>query len=219
MMFQFWKAALAMAALWALAQPASATPDAEKPIVYILHGYAASPEDHWFSWLRDSLAKKGIDAQILEFPTPNTPSYPEWSRYLSRVVKRHDKRTYFVAHSLGCITLLRYLQAQDENTRIGGMVLVSGFASKLPEFHQLDTFIADDVSFRQIVTKVAIREVIAAKDDPIVPYPLTRELAHNLDASLHTMATGGHFLASDGFSEFPLVLRELTMMINTEPGP
>jgi predicted alpha/beta hydrolase family esterase len=54
------------------------------------------------------------------------------------------------------------------------------------------------------------RVVIGALDDPIVPYTYTDSLAKSLDAKMVTVAKGGHFMGSDGFTEFPLLLDELS---------
>ena len=62
------------------------------------------------------------------------------------------------------------------------------------------------------------RVVIGALDDPIVPYTYTDSLAKSLDAKMVTVAKGGHFMGSDGFTEFPLLLDELSIL-NREKMP
>ncbi|WP_421683017.1 serine hydrolase family protein [Stutzerimonas urumqiensis] len=208
----FWKSASIIAALCALVLPASASPTL-RPVVYILHGYGAGPDEHWFPWLKTRLAEQGIEARVLAFPNADQPSATAWAEYLDQAVTRHDRQTYFVAHSLGVITLLRHIERLPASTTLGGMVLVSGFAERLPDLPQLDPFIPPSLDLREITDKVRQRFVLAAKDDSIVPYRLTQTLAEELGAAFELRETGGHFLGSDGFVEHPAVLGQVLRMV------
>jgi predicted alpha/beta hydrolase family esterase len=61
------------------------------------------------------------------------------------------------------------------------------------------------------------RIVIAAADDAIVPFPLTRALAASVASSFLPVERGGHFLASDGYRQFPLVFEELQKAAKSGP--
>ncbi|GAA1200653.1 hypothetical protein LY12_002982 [Prauserella alba] len=50
-----------------------------------------------------------------------------------------------VAHSLGCITVLRHLASLTAPWHLGTLVLVSGFVDPLPTLPDLDSFIGDGV--------------------------------------------------------------------------
>jgi len=204
---------VSLALIWAFTQPAAASGTPAKPIVYIVHGYRATPADHWFPWLQAQLVERGIETRVLALPDSSQPSAQAWADYLDRAVDRHDRATYFVAHSLGCIALLKHLQRQPSDIQLGGMVLVSGFSAKLPALPQLDAFVGGPVTFNGVRQSVAERYVIAARDDQIVPYPLSVELARQLDAPLLSVDHGGHFLGSDGFTRMPQVLTLLWGMI------
>ncbi|SDC71070.1 hypothetical protein SAMN05428966_102166 [Massilia sp. PDC64] len=176
--------------------------------VYIIHGYMAAPSDHWFPWLQRRLSAEGVEADVLSMPEPGRPDPVAWGDYLDAHVVRPDEDTFFVAHSLGCIALLHHL-ARVQASRIGGIVLVSGFDAPLPGLPQLDGFVASPARLDRIKDLAPCRSVIAARDDTIVPYVLTRHLAEHIGAEFITVEKGGHFLASDGFVEFPLVYQTL----------
>jgi hypothetical protein len=178
--------------------------------VYIIHGYKASPTDHWFPWLKRRLLEDGVGVDVLRMPDPEHPRAASWDAFLDKHITRHDEDTFFVAHSLGSISLLRHL-AGKQGTRIGGIVLVSGFSEPLPALPQLDEFTAG-TSLATIARMAPQRHVIAARDDAIVPYAFAARLAERLQARLHKVDRGGHFLGSDGFTEFPLVYRQLRAM-------
>lgn len=110
---------------------------------------------------------------------------------------------------------MRDFKESRPNLNVGGIVLVSGFSEPLPGLPQLDEFLATAGNLARIRKTVLHRIVIAARDDSIVPYALTSRLAQRLRAHLVTVDRGGHFLGSDGFTEFALAYEHLkTMTLN-----
>ena len=177
--------------------------------VYIVHGYMASPTDHWFEWLAGKIEAAGGTATILAMPDSDAPDPQAWVATLERDVVPLDASVFVVAHSLGCIATLRFLSRHPE-ARIGGLIAVSGFDRLLPTLPELDAFLTPrGYEPRRIGTIAPQRAVITADDDTIVPADLSRDLAAALDAELHVLPEGGHFLGSDGFETFPLVWAEL----------
>tara|TARA_B100000678_G_scaffold274816_1_gene266212 strand:- start:74 stop:724 length:651 start_codon:yes stop_codon:yes gene_type:complete len=177
--------------------------------VYIVHGYMAGPTDHWFAWLKDEIEREGGSAKILAMPDSQDPDPAAWDRTLGSEIDTLDKNTFIVAHSLGTVASMRYLQAHPDD-RIGGLILVSGFDRRLPNIPELDGFmdwqpIAHD-TLRRMTDN---RAVITAKDDEIVAPELSVALARSLDAELIELDRGGHFLGSGGFHTFPQVWQKL----------
>lgn len=177
----------------------------------------AQPSDHWFPWLKKRLVDEGFDVDILPMPNSAHPDALAWDQFLEARIGRHDQDTFFVAHSLGCISLLRYL-ARKTATSVGGFVLVSGFSEPLPQLPQLDPFIAPADVLERARAIAARRTVIAARDDAIVPYESTWRLARQLQARFVTVDRGGHFLGSEGFTEFGLVYEHLVAMASNPHG-
>ncbi len=136
--------------------------------LYIIPGYRASPTDHWFPWLKQRAEARGSAATVLKMPTPSNPELGEWLKTLQESISAPDKNTFFVAHSLGCITLLRYLDSLPAERQIGGFILVSGFSS-LPSgtlSKQLDPFIKDPVDYEHLRKMALQRVVIGALEVP-----------------------------------------------------
>ncbi|RDU67697.1 serine hydrolase family protein [Helicobacter didelphidarum] len=192
--------------------------------VYIVHGFDSSPDKNWFRWLEDKLKKKDISVDILSLPNPQNPNLTKWIATLDSSIKLGHE-TYLVGHSLGCITILQYLQskAQKTNTKaqsmtdkkniiIGGFVLVSGFYESLSILPQLDSFLKPPLDFTALKALSPNRVVISAKDDMIVPTELSKNLSHKLSAKFIQTQNGGHFMESDGYTEMPLVLESLEAM-------
>ncbi len=183
--------------------------------IFIVHGYMASVDSHWFPWLQEKLSALGASAKIVQLPQPNHPDAEEWAAALREQIGRVDANTYIVAHSLGCISSLLYLQQHPDRvqSQLGGAILVSGFAESLAALPELNPFMHAPLNDERLVSAIRERAVIAARNDEIVPVEASRQLAQRLDAELHELERGGHFLDSDGFTEFPLALELVIKMI------
>ncbi|WP_226530380.1 RBBP9/YdeN family alpha/beta hydrolase [Metabacillus niabensis] len=173
--------------------------------VYIIHGYGASPANHWFPWLKEKLIADGNQVSVLHMPNSSDPNKEEWLDTLTNEIKNVNNKTYFVTHSLGSITLLNYLDQLDPLPSFGGFIIVSGFSEPLSSLPSLNPFTVTIVDYKKIISATNSRAVIAAKDDYIVPIQLSKNLSKQLDTSFYPVEKGGHFLEEDGFTSFPLV--------------
>ncbi|MDD1515816.1 RBBP9/YdeN family alpha/beta hydrolase [Priestia megaterium] len=181
--------------------------------VYIIHGYGASPSNHWFPWLKEKLLADDHQVSVLHMPNSSDPKKEEWLKTLTNKIKDLDNNTYFVAHSLGSITLLNYLEQLDPLPEFGGFILVSGFSERLSSLPSLDPFTVKEVDYQKIISAANSRAVIAAKDDYIVPCELSQNFSKQLDASFYSIEKGGHFLEDDGFITFQMVYDILNNMM------
>ena len=60
-------------------------------------------------------------------PNTNSPKIEKWVGFLEKNIKSADTDTYFIGHSIGCQTILRYLERLPESTKVGGVVFVAGW--------------------------------------------------------------------------------------------
>lgn len=90
---------------------------------------------------------------------------------------------------------------------------MGAFDKGLPAYPELDEFMKDHPHYEQIFPKLAKATVITAKDDPIAPYQNSIAVANKIRAKLIVKEKGGHFLTSDGFTKFPLALKELNRLV------
>lgn len=184
--------------------------------VYIIHGYTASPQSHWFPWLKQQLEQDGTAVHVPTMPDAEEPDVQRWLAHLQTLVPAPDENCYFVGHSLGCITLLRYLSAFSPLRKIGGLVLVSGFTQPLPALPLLSPFTAEAPGLDNIRHMAPQRAVVFSDNDAIVPPDLTADLAVALDVTPDIIEGGGHFLGSEGFLQLPVVYRHLHQFIQAQ---
>lgn len=173
--------------------------------VYIVHGYMASPTDHWFPWLKNKLEQDGVSVNVLAMPNANDPDPEAWYQYLQQNIVSPDEDTYFVGHSLGSISLLNYLAGLKNAQAIGGLVVVAGFAEALPIIPELNDFTQQTPDMSKIIGLTASRAVIVSDNDDIVPPALTHDLARVLKVEPIVIEQGGHFMSSEGFDTLPAV--------------
>lgn len=172
---------------------------------YLIHG-TSTRDDDWFPWLEEALAP-AVKLERLWLPDPFAPTQAAWDSALEDQIKPADGLT-LVAHSLGCVTALRYL-ARHPEIKGANLVLVGAFVDPLPTYPSLDAYMAGELDLKALQPQLHRATVIVAKDDYVTPYQLGVAVAKGLGAKLIVQDRGGHFLTSDGCEQFPLVLKEV----------
>ena len=109
-----------------------------KPRLFVVHGYQAQIDSHWFQWLCQQFPD--VETHIVALPDPHHPQLSAWLSALQAAIGQVDEQTFIVAHSLGCVTTLRFLSEQTEAAALGGLVLVAGFAEPLVNLPELNGF-------------------------------------------------------------------------------
>lgn len=172
----------------------------------IIHGYTSHCDAEWFPWLKTRLERDGLMPYIPEMPDSDHPVLQDWLNQLEREIPVFDEDTLLIGHSLGCITLLRYLQRKK--TKIGGLILVSGFIGRNPmraQSRELSAFTDAPLDLPLIERLAPRRMTITARNDDIVPSACTVEMAEQLRTDLIVLNEGGHFIARDGYTRFPVL--------------
>lgn len=172
--------------------------------VYLIHG-TSTRDDDWFPWLEEAV-KPEYELDRLWLPKPFNPDQNEWQAAIDDQIDAQNEVT-LISHSLGGIAALRYVERHQ--LQRANLLLVGAFDRPLPTYPQLDPFMTPQPDYHKIRPKVGKATVITAKDDPIAPYQDAVNVAHQLNAKLIVQEHGGHFLSDDGYTEFPLVLKEL----------
>ncbi len=172
--------------------------------VVVVHGYTASSQANWFPHFKDMLLSDTVDVIIPDMPDSDSPRCDVWHKYIEDVIKETDENTILIGHSLGCITLLNYINTVRPNP-VKALVLVSGFSENTP-IPELTEFVEPVLDYTFIKSAADNIISISAVDDDIVPYEYSKELAERLDSSFILLDSGKHFIERDGFTEFNLLI-------------
>ena len=186
--------------------------------LYIIHGYGATPANHWFTWLGNKARAHGVHAHIPALPQPEAPVFREWQQALADAIGMPGENDIFVAHSLGTITILHYLSA-TRPARIGGLILVSGFAGRLPGLAEINGYSMDAYADQASIDLPAIRAMtphitnIISSNDPVVAPAESLTLAQTLGSRIVSIENAGHFLGREGFHELPAAWQEVQKIL------
>lgn len=169
--------------------------------VVIVHGWSGYPEEGWFPWLKQELEQRGFRVEVPRLPKAATPDGEEWLAVLTKTVGTPNRRTYLVGHSLGCYTILKYIERLRWFQQVGGAVLVAGFASlNIPP---LNYFYSAPLNWKKIKRHAGRVVAINSPKDPFVPIAKGEELRDRLGAKLFVLDGYRHFSGKEGVTALP----------------
>lgn len=184
--------------------------------IIIVHQWMAGADGDWRPWLKSELEKKGYEVLAPEMPGIDTPVIEKWVSKLSEIVGEPNKDTYFIGHSIGCQTILRYLDAHvfKPLETVGGAIFVAGwFNLKNLEDEETEKiaepWIAKPINAVKIKTILPKSALIISDNDPYDCYEENKERFEEFGSRIITISKAGHFTEEDGYAEFPEVLSEL----------
>jgi uncharacterized protein len=189
--------------------------------VYIIHGWEGSPQEAIHKWLKLELESNDFEVSIPEMPNPDAPKIEPWVSKLKDIIKP-DKDTYLIGHSIGCQTILRYLETLPTDSKVGGVILLA------PWMHLDETTIQEEpdsieIAKQWVETPIIWEKVkshtsnfiaIFSDNDPYVPSSEKDLFEKNLRAKTILEHNKGHYNESDGVIEVPAVLEEILRIIN-----
>jgi len=173
----------------------------------IIHGWEGTPDNGWKPWLKNEAEKIGFQVFSPQMPGDKYPRLDEWLSLINKIIKKADKDTYFIGHSLGCITVAKYLESLQRETKVGGAIFVAGFSDNLAkETHNFTEKPFNGDKVREHTKKLIC---ISSEDDPWVPFKIAKNFQEQLKAKLIIENGKGHFSGSEGINELPSALNAL----------
>ncbi|MCL3781317.1 serine hydrolase family protein [Prolixibacteraceae bacterium JC049] len=183
-----------------------------KTHIYLIHGYTASKTSNWFPSFEAEMQNENVEVTVLDMPNSNNPVFHEWINHIEKSIKAYDANSIFIGHSLGCTTILSYLNRNRINTNIKGMFLISGFVEETP-IPELAEFIEDELDYNYLINLTQNRIAISAKDDDIVPFDYSMRMAEKLKSQFILLDEGKHFIDRDNFTDFPFLVNEVKKLL------
>jgi len=208
--------------------------------VFIIHGWSGVPTMGWLVWIKKELEGRGFEVHVPQMPNPDKPKVKSWVSFLKELAKDPDENTYFIGHSMGCQTVLRYVSRLPKKTKIGGVICISGWFTlknledeeaweiarpwlmpkplwdiSKPIFKQkLDTirgWLSIRLSRNNLRGHLKDFVAIFSDNDPYVPLEDNKRFFETLGAK--TIVTSNMYhMSEDDYNELPIVLEELLKM-------
>lgn len=185
--------------------------------LYLVHRWDGHPHADWYPWLKEELEKKGWKVIILAMPDPAEPNRDVWVNHLEKIVSHPDQDTYFIGHSIGCQTIIRYLATLPKNVHIGGILLVAGWLTLNIETEEekriAQPWLEAPIDFQKVKEKTKNIIAFFSTDDPFVPLKENTTLfKKNLGAKIIIEKNQGHY----NNKKYPQFLKEIEKSLSLE---
>ena len=181
--------------------------------VFIIHGWDGRPDEGCFPWLKTRLEENGFSVYTPAMPDPLHPKIDTWVKFLKRQVGAPDEHTFFVGHSIGCQTILRFLETLPVNTLVGGAILLAPWIHLSDEAYETeeDSEIAKPwletlIQWDKIKSHSNKFIAIFSDNDPLVPLTDSKIFEEKLGTKTVIEHDKGHFSGSSGIKELPSLL-------------
>jgi len=190
-----------------------------KPVIYIVHGWGGTPESDWYAWLKKMLEVHDAEAILPAMPNPDVPKINAWVSHLNEVVRNPSLNTYFVGHSIGCQTILRYLEILGKE-RVGGCLFIAPWLHLKETGYETESerqiakpWIETPISWEKIRRHCSKFVSVFARDDPFVPVEESKMFEERLGSKTIVMPVKAHFTSGDGYKELHVALNETLKLI------
>lgn len=183
----------------------------------IVHCWEGYPEYCWYPYAKKELEARGFQVEVPAFPDTENPKLGKWLPMLKEKVGKPDEDLYLIGHSLGCATIMHYLENLNENEKVGGVVFVAGFPDiddpKL-NFEEIKNFFETPINLEKIKGKSKNGFIaIHSDDDPYVDLKYAEIFKEKLGAEIIIKHGAKHFSGAIEGEEACLELPEVVQGI------
>lgn len=175
--------------------------------IYIIHRWDGAPNKDWLPWAKTELEKKGFEVIMPEMPNSQKPKIEEWVPFLAEIVGEVGENTFFIGHSIGCQTIMRYLEIVYPK-KIGGIIFVASWFNLI----NLEDEESENIARPWLQTPIDLEKVKNATDnitvfmsdnDPFVPLSDKEIFQEKLGAKVIVENNKGHYTEDDNIIKMP----------------
>ncbi|MDP2676924.1 MAG: alpha/beta hydrolase [bacterium] len=182
--------------------------------VFIIHMWDSHPKDGWYPWLQKELEGKGFQVQVPAMPEPAKPNIENWVSRLAKIVGNVDENTFFVGHSVGCQTILRYFENLPADKKVGGAVFVAGWLKLVnleteEEKEIAKPWLETPIDFNNIKQHTTKFVAIFSDNDQWVSIDNKALFEQKLGAKTIIENQKGHISGDEGIAELPSALESI----------
>lgn len=180
--------------------------------VYLVHCWDGTSNDGWYPWIEQEFKKYNVEVVRFDMPNTANPTIEEWVSTLNDKVDKLDEETYFMGHSIGCQTIMRYLETK-EVTKIGGILFVAPWLDLLPEavededsYNTAYPWIHTPIDFEKVKEFSNNINCIFSDNDYFVDLAQEQEFKQKLNAKTIIVNEKGHISQDDDIFELNEIL-------------
>ncbi len=183
-----------------------------KQRIFIVHRWDGSPDEYLYKYIEKELDKKGFDVHLLKMPSSSHPDIETWVGFLRQNSPHPTEHMHFIGHSIGCQTILRYIQTLPLGEKIGKVVLIAPWTrlqgiENEPESKKIaKPWIETPIDWSKIVNHTEKFVCIFSDNDYYVSLSETELFKEELHAKIIIEKNKGHFTEDDGVKKLPSVI-------------
>jgi predicted alpha/beta hydrolase family esterase len=190
------------------------------PNVYLVHCWGGTVDEGWYPWLARKLTDQQVLVSMENMPDTDQPQISKWVGKLTEQVSVLSAETFFIGHSIGCQTILRYLETQPV-TSIGGILLVAPWFDLLPEALSdgsdeiADEWIKTPIDFAKVCQFTKNITAVFSDNDKYVSLEQEAVVREKLRAKTLIVAKQGHISDEDGVADPEYLWQEMEALLST----
>ena len=176
----------------------------------IVHGWYGSPNEKPMAWLKHELEEAGLQVDSPDMPHPDVPTIDDWINKLKSITIKPSE-TVLIGHSIGCQTILRYIE-NEKRGKFAGVVLVAPWlglkkGSMSEKEHKIaESWEKTPINFSQIRDKSKFFELFYSVSDDFVSVDDVLKIKRELNAGAVNLGEKGHLSEDDSIFQWPEVL-------------
>ncbi|MFZ2152543.1 MAG: alpha/beta hydrolase [Microgenomates group bacterium] len=180
--------------------------------IFVIHGWGGGPDKDWMPWITKVLGDKGFEVITPQMPDTDVPVIDAWVNKLNEIIGDIRETDIFIGHSIGCQTILRFLEKLPSDKKIGKVILVAPwFELTNLENNQMwqiaNPWIKSQIDFSEVVHKSLSFVTIFSDNDSWVPMDINVKLfKEKLNPEIIILKNKGHFTADEGSTKLPELL-------------
>ena len=173
---------------------------------YLIHCWGgSSSSEPWYKWLKQELIKRGFKVIALDMPDTDNPKIEGWVDYLKKNIENVDEETYFIGHSIGCQTIMRFLEKLHKHKKIGGCVFVAPWLDLInlepEEIKIAHPWINSKIDFNRIKDHCNNFLFVFSTDDPLVHLDEANKFKEKIGGKIIIKKNQGHFNSTEKIQE------------------
>lgn len=186
-----------------------------KKRVFIIHGWGGSPKNDWIPWVKTQLEVLGYQVVAPLMPDTDIPRIKPWIDKLKGIVGKVRKDDILIGHSIGCQTILRFLEGLPPEQKVDKVISVAPWMTlTLTNLENeqaseiADPWLKTPINFSKVKSKANSFTAIFSDNDPFVP--LKENLAQfkrELNTKVLVVSSRGHFIQDEGVTDLPEILK------------
>lgn len=186
-----------------------------KPRVFIIHGWGGSPESDWLPWAKKAIQEKGYEVFVPEMLETNHPKTTAWVEKLKETVGYVKSDDILIGHSIGCLTILRFLEKLEEASKVQKVILIAPWQYLVlgsnEDIEDVRPWTETPVDYEKIKTKANTFTAVFSDNDPFVPMQKNiKFFKEKLNPEIIVKNQMGHFSGEEGVTKIPFLLELLT---------